>query len=117
MDHPMNGYANGETFRFEVETANTFELYVPILAFAAECLRRVPGMTNQTLGVNIKLTVRGWVDMAQRGEPIRNIGWLEGPVSIRPQTLLALAEHVGDMARISEEDIGESWRESAEGVE
>ena len=115
-DETYGGYANQESYDFEVWTANNRELYDAILAYARECLRRVPGMTDQTLGANIKLNVREWVDMARKGEPIRNLGWGDNlPVNVPAKLLLEMADDIGDMSKVNEYDVGESWRESAEG--
>lgn len=105
-----NGYANRESFMFEVHTANTWSLYREIRDYAADCLRRVPGMTAQTLGANIKLTVRGWVLDAQNGEPAQNYGWgKDGPLDIPRRELLELAEAVGDFSRVNEDELGQGW--------
>lgn len=104
-----NGYANEQSYMFEVQTANTRDLYEAIRDYAADCLRRVPNMTPQTLGANIKLVVRGWVDDAQNGRPAYSPGWGPDHPDISRRSLLDLAGQVGDFSRVSEDDIGESW--------
>lgn len=111
-DDDHNGYANAETLAFQVFAPNVRELHDAIGDYVADCLRRVPNMTDQTLGVNIILTVRTWVDMARNGEPIRNLGW--GPAGVLPipaAVLLELAETVGRLDRLSDTDLGAAWRD------
>lgn len=111
MTTEYNGYANAETLAFQVYAANTRELHDAIRDYAADCLRRVPSMTDQTLGTNIKLAVRTWVDQVANGEPIRNLGWgPSGILPIRPRTLRELVRDVGDLSRLSEDDLGAAWR-------
>lgn len=76
----FGGYANAESFAFEIWTANNQDLYNAILDYARDCLRRVPNMTEQTLGVNIVMAVETWVNDSRNGLPIVNYGW--GPQAV-----------------------------------
>lgn len=108
-----SGYASEETLRFEEYAPNVQAIYDALVALGAECLRRVPNMTTQTLGRNIKDNAQGVALMAAEGEPLRFLGWgdaIEIPESSR-RAWVELGETVGDWHRLSEEDLGESWRE------
>lgn len=117
MSGEVNGYANAETFRFEAHTANDAELYADLLNVAVTMLQRVPSMTDQTLGRNLLDHVRGWLhDIDQGGQPV-NRGWADHhKVTSSPAKLRALRDDVGDLRMVNETDVGESWRESAEGA-
>jgi hypothetical protein len=113
----VNGYANAETFRFEAATANDAELYADLLNVAVTMLQRVPSMTDQTLGRNIVDHVRGWLHDVDQDERPVNRGWADHhTVTSSPAKLRALRDEVGDLRMVNETDVGESWRESAEGV-
>ena len=113
--HENGGYVNAETYRFEQFAPNVLSLYTDLCNVAREMLRRVPSMTDETLGANIKLHVRSWVYDAREGKAPQNYGWADGyTVTTSPAVLLDLAEYVGDLSRLSETDLGESWRETVD---
>lgn len=113
----FNGYANQPSLDFELWTANTQVIYETIHAFGTVMLQRVPSMTPQTLGVNIKDNVRTLIDMAQKGERLRFLGWgdqIDLPQRPLATALLQMAAEIGmeNYHLINEVDIGESWRET-----
>lgn len=109
------GYVNAETYRFEEFAPNVLSVYTDVRNVAREMLRRVPSMTDQTLGANIKLHVRTWVLDAREGRTLRNYGWADHiTVTTSPSVMLELADYVGDLTMLSETDLGASWRESVE---
>jgi hypothetical protein len=114
--YAFNGYANEETLAFFVHAPNVWEVNQSLLDVTREFLRHVPNMTDLTLGVNIKDSVRLWCEQAANDEPIRSIGWADGvPVKATRAQLLALANDVGDLSHLHETDLGEHWREAVEG--
>jgi hypothetical protein len=111
--YEFNGYANLETLAFFVHAPNVRGVNESLLDVTREFLRHVPNMTDLTLGVNIKDSVRLWCEQAANDEPIRSIGWADGiPVKATRAQLLALANDVGDLTRLHETDLGEHWREA-----
>lgn len=66
--------------------------------YIAWLLRRLPTMTTQTIGANVRLTIRTLVDMAENGEPLRHVGWADDialPQEPLRQELLAMVEQLG----------------------
>jgi hypothetical protein len=117
-DEPtFNGYANQPSLDFETWTANTEVIYHVIENYGRVLLQRVPSMTPQTLGVNIKTEVRTLIDMAQKGEKLRHLGWadhLDLPQEPLRKALLEMAADIGmeNYHLIDEADIGDSWIET-----
>lgn len=54
------GYANQTTFELIATVENNQELYEAMKAYTRTCLERVPGMTDQTLGMNLRLRLYAW---------------------------------------------------------
>jgi len=104
-----HGFANDETYYFILHWKNDEPLYRDVLLYAGECLRRVPDMTDLTLGRNVKDTVRRWV---ADGEVV-GLGWDEGidywPVD--PDVLASMAREVGNFDRVSEGEVAEDVRD------
>lgn len=95
-DERHNGYANYATFKVIAETENDRGTYFALLAYVRELLKGVPDMTEQTIGVNLKLRLRTWAE-----EP-----------ATRPKAASPLLLHSLRMIRwehVSEDDLGESW--------
>lgn len=113
-----NGYPNEPTWDFDIWYSNHEPLYRAVNAYAADCLRRVPSMTDQTLGTNVKLVIRGWVHDIDEGKRPWNHGWGENPVSENMnQLVLNLRGMADDITRdhlheLSETDIGELVRDA-----
>lgn len=113
----FGGYANAESYAFEQITANDPDLYHDLLNVAVAMLDRVPSMTDQTLGRNVKDHVLGWLYDIDQGQQPVNRGWADQHRVTSSRTkLLELRAQVGDLRLLNETDLGESWRESAEGV-
>lgn len=114
----FNGYANQPSLDFEQHTANTYPVYAALRLFAGECLRRVPGMTSQTLGRNITDNARIIVEQANAGEPLRFLGWGDhikiDQASARHWVELGTVVGLNNWNQISETDVGDSWMEVAE---
>lgn len=66
--------------------------------YAADCLRRLPSMTPQTVGANIRLDLRTLVDMAKEDSVIRHLGWgdqIDLPQEALRIELLAMVDDLG----------------------
>lgn len=121
-----------ETWAFNLHWSNDEALYRAVLRYAAGCLRRVPNMTDQTLGLNVKNEVRRWCEDGY----VSDLGW--SPVcldcgarlytgrdhrcpvtrTVQPALIVSrsvldmLAEEVGDFSRVNEESVAEDVREA-----
>lgn len=51
---------NDATREFNMHWQNDYDLYKEVVSLAREMLRRVPGMTQQTIGRNVKDRVFAW---------------------------------------------------------
>lgn len=102
-DHP-SGYANQATFDLVVAYNNHEELYRATVAYAGDLLERVPGMTPQTMGRNVKDQLFAW---AFGG------GWGRDNAPRFTRELGHLTRD--DYALINEEDIGDDLLETLEG--
>ncbi len=108
-----SGYRNEATYEFIATTENDRETYELLLAYSAQMLRRVPSMTEQTLGHNIKLTCRSIVHQVRNGEHPSIYGWadfLRVPRAVA-RLLTELDDRIG-LEHVSEDDLGASWRET-----
>lgn len=112
----FSGYPNQATLDFDLWYSNHEPLYRAVNAYAADCLRRVPSMTDQTLGTNVKLVVRGWVHDIDEGKRPWNHGWGENPVTANMSQLVlnlrSMADDIGrdHLPELSEDDLGELVR-------
>lgn len=111
------GFANRESHYFEIFSSNYPDLYEAILGYSQNLLRRVPSMTPQTFGYNIKSEVRMWIEQAMTGKPIYSLGWWDRPIQVNPKTLIEMANTIGidNYHKISEMDIANSWLETVRG--
>lgn len=117
---------NHATREFNMVWTNDQEVYHAVLAYARELLRGVPGMTDQTLGRNVKDRVFAWAygggwgwssgwggsTSSQRDED-RFPGWAdmqEAPAGYRPTpfSYFLTREQYGE---VSEEAIAEEVRD------
>jgi hypothetical protein len=106
---------NHATWAFSLWWSNDEPLYRNVLAYATECLRRVPNMTDQTLGLNVRIEVQRWCMDGQATVlgwgPAKGYAWI-----VAPSVLDQMAREVGDFSAVDEVAVGESVRESL-GVE
>lgn len=103
------------THAFLSETENREGLYFAMASAAAEFLRRVPGMTDQTLGRNMVDLVAGWAHDVEAGHRPRNVGWNDcQPAPLNRQMIREVAGAVGNFRDVREESVGASWRETVE---
>lgn len=66
--------------------------------YTAWLLRRLPTMTTQTIGANVRLTIRTLVDMAEKGDTLRHVGWADDltlPQEPLRQELLDMLNQLG----------------------
>lgn len=101
-----NGYANEDSYYFDVVWANSQPLYEAIKAHARAMRPVHEVMTNQTLGRNMKDAIRAMV--ADGG-----YGWRSCPdefVSVRSESI-RLLEGI-DLDRINEEEFGANIRDA-----
>lgn len=73
---------NHATDEFNMVWQNDQDVYLAVLGLAREWLRRVPGMTDQTLGRNVKDRVFAWAFGGGWGW---SSGWGGLPTSLRDQ--------------------------------
>jgi hypothetical protein len=92
--------ASSEASRtFGMHWANDYALYHAVLSYARDLLRVQPGMTDQTLGRNVRDQVARWCLYS----------W-EGPIGVSPAVLKMMASEVGDFNAVSELDVAEDVR-------
>lgn len=103
------------TWYFNLHWQNDQELYLAVLDFARVCLRQVPNMTEQTLGLNVRDTVWRWcVD-----EAATPLGWQQRHYPVTRAVLVMMREEVaaaGGFPDVELVEVGEAVRESL-GVE
>jgi hypothetical protein len=119
---------NHSTDEFNLVWQNDQDVYLEVLALARELLARVPGMTDQTLGRNIKDRVFSWAYGGGWGysdgwghatsslrDGDRFPSWVEGPppagYRTTPFSYFLDREQYGE---VSEEAIAEDVREALE---
>jgi hypothetical protein len=101
---------------FSLHWTNDQELYNAVLDLARVYLRRVPGMTDQTLGRNIRDSVQRWCD-ERAASPL---GWQEQRYPVSRSVLEMMDREVkaaGGFHAVNEEDIAEEVRELLAGEE
>lgn len=116
-EQPFQGYTSQASLDFEQYASNHRPIYDSLRIYAGVCLRRVPSMTDQTLGRNIKDQARIVVEDAMAGEPLRFPGWGDYIVipadSARDWVGLGAAVGLGNWPQIGEAELGGIWREVA----
>jgi hypothetical protein len=105
---------NAAGWYFSLHWSNDYALYHAVLDHARELLHRVPTMTDQTLGRNLRDAVQRWcVD-----EVAAPLGWQEKAYVIDPAVLRMMrkeVEQAGGFSAVPEEPIAEEVRELLEG--
>ena len=98
------------TWAFNLHWQNDEPLYRAVIMFGRVCLGRVPNMTDQTLGRNVRDAVRRWCVDRQ----VTGLGWDAdlGYPPVSRSVLAMLAEEVGEFNLVSEETVGEEVREA-----
>lgn len=103
-DETYSGYANRETWAFNLHWENDYALYHAVLAYA----RRQEGRTPQTIGRNVKdaLRIACSPEGLSEDDPA-------GPyfLSVSPEVLRQMGAEVGSFWRVSETEVGEAVRE------
>lgn len=97
-----------ENETLDMHYSNDQDLYHCVLAYAAWCLKRIPSMSNQTLGRNVRDNLQRW---AAEGRVTR-LGW--GPdhyPQVRPEVLATMANEV-TWVYVVEDQLGMDVRES-----
>lgn len=105
---------NNAGWYFSLHWSNDYALYHAVLDHARELLRRVPSMTDQTLGRNLRDAVQRWC-MDEAAYPL---GWQEKAYAIDPAVLRMMrneVEQAGGFNAVPEEPIAEEVRELLEG--
>lgn len=95
---------------FRINWTGDHNLYTAVMHHARMLLRRVPGMTDQTLGRNIRDAVQRWC-VDEEAEPL---GWQETAYTIDPEVLARMREEVrraGGFSDVSEDNIGREIRD------
>lgn len=95
---------------FSMHWTNDYELYHAVLDHARELLRRVPSMTDQTLGRNLRDAVQRWC-VDERADAL---GWQARDYAVSPAVLRMMREEVeraGGFNEVGEESIAEEVRE------
>lgn len=95
---------------FDMHWVNDQEFYLAVLDHARELLRRVPTMTDQTLGRNVRDAVQRWC-MEGKASPL---GWQVRAYPVSPAVLTMMrseVEQAGGFNAVSEESVAESVRE------
>jgi hypothetical protein len=101
-----------ENETLDMHYSNDQDLYHCVLAYAAWCLNRIPSMSNQTLGRNVRDNLERW---ASEGKVTR-LGW--GPDHY-PKVSFTVLRGMGsevDWRLIKDPELGADVRESL-GVE
>ena len=92
-----NGYANEDSFLFDVVWSNDAHLYSAIRAYGETLLRSVPGMTDQTLGLNVLHAIKAAVHIG---------GW---GYSTTPKTMVLVpAKSLSDLATVKLKNVNET---------
>lgn len=95
------------TWYFNLHWTNDYSLYHAVLDYSRGLLRRVPSMTDQTLGRNVRDAVQRWCEDGV-AEPL---GWQDRAYTIKPAVLEMMRREVEDFNRVSEEAVGAEVRE------
>lgn len=116
----FGGWRNQVTYDAIAYLDNVEPVYRYVQQYARLCLERVPGMTPQTLGLNILNTLGDLIDQAQSGSyVIKAHGW-GSEIVVDPGHVRLFADLgtlVGDAWReINETELGDAWLETMEGV-
>lgn len=61
-ENTFDGWANYASWHFSVIWHNDYDLHHALIDYSRQLLRSVPGMTDQTLGRNIKDRVYSWAN-------------------------------------------------------
>lgn len=96
-----NGYTNHPTWHFVAIMQNDQTLYNAVVRYGYDLLARVPGMTDQTLGRNVKDRVHSWANGGGWGYP-------HGHATLRFDTLRHLDLTVAN--EVDETEVGEAVR-------
>jgi len=100
------------TWAFDLHWSNDEPLYRAVLDYSRELLRRVPTMTQQTLGRNVRDTVQRW---CADESAMRTTGWQATPYVVDRRVLRMMREEVersGGFADVDENSVGESVLDS-----
>lgn len=108
-DEDRTGHGSA-TWYFNLHWTNDYILYHAVLDYSRGLLRRVPSMTDQTLGRNVRDAVQRWC----HDETAQPLGWQDKPYLIDPGVLRMMREEVeqaGGFAAVREESIAAEVRE------
>jgi len=107
-------YANYATFRVCVDGWNNEPIYNAILKLTEECLSKVPNMTDQTLGRNIKDAMRRWAQDAVTGTDDRERYPSLVRVEPSPSSTFLLRDwhRTVPLTDINEDDLGAQARQT-----